>query len=301
MTSEMDLSTLMKSVVGHSPYPKKVTVKVLCTDPATTYVNDKKERRELMNTVVADSTKAVKCVVYDSKKFHRFATGSTIILRNIIRKPEGIAVTSATVIFPAAKTLDLPPIIEKEGIAILHPPPADVKSVAEALASPTKTRVSVRGKIVQEEATRYVTVKNEDNVKVKNIYLEDTTKKCKIALWRDLADQPVRPGDYVEVSDCITNTFRNEVSLSTTSKTAITKTECPEETVTVTVLLFCILKISYLIICCRIHYNNGSYLSFVITITVLQLNFYSGIFHWNDNSSIFVRYLLQKFYVCSHS
>lgn len=41
------------------------------------------------------------------------------------------------------------PSIEKEGIAILHPPPADVKSVAEALASPTKTRVSVRGKIVQ--------------------------------------------------------------------------------------------------------------------------------------------------------
>ncbi|WAR10463.1 hypothetical protein MAR_035539 [Mya arenaria] len=236
----MDLSTLMKSVVGHSPYPKKVTVKVLCTDPATTYVNDKKERRELMNTVVADSTKAVKCVVYDSKKSHRFATGSTIILRNIIRKPEGIAVTSATVIFPAAKTLDLPPSIEKEGIAILHPPPADVKSVAEALASPTKTRVSVRGKIVQEEATRYVTVKNEDNVKVKNIYLEDTTKKCKIALWRDLADQPVRPGDYVELSDCITNTFRNEVSLSTTSKTAITKTECPEETVTWEIESVCI-------------------------------------------------------------
>ncbi|XP_052813986.1 uncharacterized protein LOC128241041 [Mya arenaria] len=208
MTSEMDLSTLMKSVVGHSPYPKKVTVKVLCTDPATTYVNDKKERRELMNTVVADSTKALKCVVYDSKKSHRFATGSTIILRNIIRKPEGIAVTSATVIFPAAKTLDLPPSIEKEGIAILHPPPADVKSVAEALASPTKTRVSVRGKIVQEEATRYVTVKNEDNVKVKYIYLEDTTKKCKIALWRDLADQP--------------------------------KTECPEETVTWEIESVCI-------------------------------------------------------------
>ncbi|XP_048740571.2 uncharacterized protein LOC125654622 [Ostrea edulis] len=221
----------MKSVVGHSPYPKKVTVKVLYADPATTYFNDKKEKRELMNTVLADSTKAVKCVVYDSKKFHRFTPGKTIILRNIIRKPEGIDVTSATVIFPAAKSLSLPPSMEKEGIAILHPPPADVKSVVEALASPTKTKVSVRGKIVQEEATRFVTVKNEDNVKVKNIYLEDSTKKCKIALWRDLADQAIRPGDYVEVSDCITNTFRNEVSLSTTSRTAITKTECPEETV----------------------------------------------------------------------
>ena len=148
-SSEMDLSTLMKSVVGHSPYPKKVTVKVLCTDPPTTYVNEKKERRELINTVVADSTKAVKCVVYDSKKFHRFTAGTTIILRNIIRKPEGIAVTSATVIFPAAKSLNLPPCMETEGKAILHPPPADVKSMVDALASPTKTKVSVRGKIVQ--------------------------------------------------------------------------------------------------------------------------------------------------------
>lgn len=67
-----------------------------------------------------------------------------------------------------------------------------------------------------------VTVKNEENVKVKNIFLEDSTKKCKIALWRNLADQTIRPGDYVEVSDCITNTFRNEVSLSTTSRTTIT-------------------------------------------------------------------------------
>lgn len=95
----------MKAVVGHSPYPKKLTVKVLCSDPATTYINDKKEKRDLMNTVIADSSKVVKCVVYDAKK--------------------------------------------KEGMAILHPPPADVKTVEEALASPTKTKVSVRGKIIQ--------------------------------------------------------------------------------------------------------------------------------------------------------
>lgn len=145
----MDLASLMKSVVGNSPYPKKVTVKVLCTDPKTTYVNEKKERRELMNTVVADNSKPVKCVVYDPKKFHRFTPGNSIILRNIIRKPEGIAVTSATAIFPTGKEVEVPPQIQQEGINILHPPPADVKTVAEALASPTKTKVSVRGKIVQ--------------------------------------------------------------------------------------------------------------------------------------------------------
>lgn len=119
-SSDTDLATVMKAVVGHSSYPKKLTVKVLCSHPATTYIYDKKEKRELMNTVVADSSKVVKCVVYDAKKFHRFKAGTTIILRNIIRKPVGIAVTSATVIFPAPQTLNLPPYMEKEGMAILH-------------------------------------------------------------------------------------------------------------------------------------------------------------------------------------
>lgn len=141
-SSDTDLATIMKAVVGHSPYPKKLTVKVLCSDPATTYINDKKEKRELMNTVIADSSKVVKCVVYDAKKFHRFKAGTTIILRNIIRKPDGIAVTSATVIFPAPKR-------RKGWPFCIPPPPADVKTVEEALASPTKTKVSVRGKIIQ--------------------------------------------------------------------------------------------------------------------------------------------------------
>jgi hypothetical protein len=126
-----------------------MTVKVLCSDPPTTYFNDKKEQRELMNAVVADTSKAVKCVIYDAKKFHRFKADNTVILRNIIRKPDGIAVTSATVVFPAGNILSIPPDMEKEGRALLHPPPADVKNVEDALASPPKTKVSVRGKIVQ--------------------------------------------------------------------------------------------------------------------------------------------------------
>lgn len=85
-SSDTNLATIMKAVVGHSSYSKKLTVKVLCSDPATTYIYDKKEKREMMNTVVADSSKVVKCVVNDAKKFHRFKAGTTIILRNIIRK-----------------------------------------------------------------------------------------------------------------------------------------------------------------------------------------------------------------------
>lgn len=41
---------------------------------------------------------------------------------------------------------------------------------------------------LQEEAVRQVFVK-ENQVKVKNIFIEDTNEKCKVALWRDYADQ----------------------------------------------------------------------------------------------------------------
>ena len=67
-----------------------------------------------------------------------------------------------------------------------------------------------------EEATREV-----ERVKVKNMFIEDASSKCKVALWRNFADQDIRPGDYIHITDVVTNTFRNEVSLTTTSKTKL--------------------------------------------------------------------------------
>lgn len=68
------------------------------------------------------------------------------------------------------------------------------------------------------------------NVKnVKNIYIEDATSKCKLALWHSFAEKDIRPGEYVhitdvDITDVVINTFRNnEVSLPTTSKTKITE------------------------------------------------------------------------------
>lgn len=58
----------------------------------------------------------------------------------------------------------------------------------------------------------------ENQVNVKNIFIEDTTEKCKIALWRDYADQDIRPGDSNEITDVVVNTFRNNTSLTTTSR-----------------------------------------------------------------------------------
>lgn len=64
---------------------------------------------------------------------------------------------------------------------------------------------------------------------VKNIYIEDATSKYKVALWRSFAEKDIRPGDYVHITDVVINTFHNEVSFTTTSKTKITKTDCPPD------------------------------------------------------------------------
>lgn len=64
----------------------------------------------------------------------------------------------------------------------------------------------------------------EERVNVKNIYIEDATSKCKLALWHCFAEKDIGPGEYVHITDVAINTFRNnEVSLPTTSKAKITE------------------------------------------------------------------------------
>jgi hypothetical protein len=127
---------------------KKHKVKVVCHSDIVRYRNDKQEDRQLLNAVIADITQAVKCTIYDAQKFNRFIEGNSVIIRNCIKKPDSIVVTANTKVFPSGN-IDIPVAIEREGRAILFPPPARLASVAEALNSPPKVRVSVRGKIVQ--------------------------------------------------------------------------------------------------------------------------------------------------------
>lgn len=71
---------------GQVPYSKSIKVKVICKENEFAYKYDKGESRVLINCAVADSSKAVKCTVYDSTQFPRFKAGPSLILRNIIKK-----------------------------------------------------------------------------------------------------------------------------------------------------------------------------------------------------------------------
>lgn len=142
--------TVKELMQGNSqvPYTKSFKVLVVCKDPEKMYVNEAKEERFLINCVVADATKAVKCTVYDRTKFSRFQEGNTIIIRNVIKKTDNIVVTANSKVFPTGN-IEVPQDVVDEGRRLLHPPAAEVKTVAEAVSSPPRVRVSVQGKLTQ--------------------------------------------------------------------------------------------------------------------------------------------------------
>lgn len=110
---------------------------------------------------------------------------------------------------------------------MINPPPAEMLPLSQAIKSPIKKKVSVAGRVVQQDETYQVPVRGQQ-VPIRHIYLDDgSMSKCKVTLWRDLANQSLQPGDYIEVTNVVVNSFKNETSLSTTPVTSLKKSEIP--------------------------------------------------------------------------
>lgn len=108
---------------GQIPYTKSGKAKVIDTDLEHSYTNERNESGILKNCdIEADEGKAFLCVVYDQTKFPRFREGSSVILRNVIKKPDGVAVTSNTKVFPCAE-VSVPKHIVNQAKNLLAPPP----------------------------------------------------------------------------------------------------------------------------------------------------------------------------------
>ncbi|KAL4223318.1 DNA-directed RNA polymerase I complex subunit Rpa2 [Mactra antiquata] len=108
----------------------------------------------------------------------------------------------------------------EEGEQLVNPPAAVVKPIEQALRSPLKQRVSVAGRILQEEGIRTVYVKGTD-VNIRNIVIQDVSGKAKVCLWRDASNADARTGQYVKVTDVVVNNYKGELSLSTTQKACV--------------------------------------------------------------------------------
>ena len=60
-------------------------------------------------------------------------------------------------------------------------------------------------------------IRNED-VEIKVITIEDKSQKVKVTLWRESVKTEARSGDFVTITDEVTNHYKGETSLSTTTR-----------------------------------------------------------------------------------
>lgn len=88
---------------------------------------------------------------------------------------------------------------------------------------PKRALVSIKGRVISEEII--VQVRGTD-VQVRNVRVKDGTEEVKVALWRDQVDG-CKVGEFLEFFNLVTNSYMDEVSLSTTQRTKIQEQSLP--------------------------------------------------------------------------
>lgn len=100
------------------------------------------EKKEYKIIGVADSTGAIKCILYDKTKETTLQKGNSVILMNYIFKTE----PSESIII--TKNLEVGQELLDRAELIANPPPAVTIPIKKAKTSPVKTLVSIQGRVV---------------------------------------------------------------------------------------------------------------------------------------------------------
>lgn len=66
------------------------------------------------------------------------------------------------------------------------------------------------------------TVKSKGrDIQVKNISLKERGATCRVALWRECTSSEIGIGDFIEVTDVVTNKYKEEVYVSSTRSSIV--------------------------------------------------------------------------------
>ncbi|XP_056002815.1 uncharacterized protein LOC130049384, partial [Ostrea edulis] len=175
------------------------------------------EQRHSVVIGFADSTMAVKGVLYDTSKLNLVKDGTTVMLLNVIMKNDSaksIVITNSSKILKTGP-LEVPESLIKQGKAIACPPPADKVDIKSVQTSPVKTLVTLRGQVVSEEMERSVHVDAEDT-HIRTIKVKDNSGSCKVSLWRELTKQKTPVGSHITLTNVVVQVYNDEKSVSTT-------------------------------------------------------------------------------------
>lgn len=132
----------LKNSKSNKPYTLPLKARVGGVSGAMHYQVDGGEKKEYKIIGVADSTGAIKCILYERTKEKTLQKGNSVILMNYIFKTE----PSESIII--TKNLEVGQELLDRAELIANPPPAVTIPIKKAKTSPVKTLVSIQGRVV---------------------------------------------------------------------------------------------------------------------------------------------------------
>ena len=135
-----------------APYKKPITAVVYGISPICNYRKADGEERQMVTLGLADKHAAVKGILYDISKLSQIREGSTYFILNSITKKEptpSVVITKMTKICKTGSIADsVPEDLRQRASAFAHPPTAEIKTIAQAQASPSKVLSTVQGQVI---------------------------------------------------------------------------------------------------------------------------------------------------------
>ncbi|XP_052695214.1 uncharacterized protein LOC128173547 [Crassostrea angulata] len=171
----------------------------------------------------------VKVIGVGDKSTYTTADGECVVLSNYVYRADPHPTIVVTAVTRVMKTsaFAVPEDVKLTAKAIANPAPAKIITIHDAKKSPIKSL---------EEIIRTVQIRGTD-VQVRNVRVKDGTEEVKVALWRDQVDG-CKVGEFLEFSNLVTNSYMDDVSLSTTQRTKIQPCDAPPSMLTGTVIAY---------------------------------------------------------------
>lgn len=119
----------------------------------------------------------------------------------------------------AGPAVQVPESLKEKAVTIIMPP-SPTKTLKDAMSSPVREILTVQGQIIRDEAIKTVKVAQKDT-KIRALTLEENGQTMELTLWRDLSEQDLKIGQYIEVTHCLVSEWLRKKSLNSTRNTTI--------------------------------------------------------------------------------
>ncbi|XP_062600643.1 uncharacterized protein LOC134262282, partial [Saccostrea cucullata] len=212
------LSELRGACNQPTPYSASITVQVVKVGHSASFTDLNGQPGEILNFSIADETGAMLATLIDRTKHCKIVEGKTLHVRQFVVKNNKIAMSHRTSIMGRPR-LEIPEGITQTAIQLILPASPD-KKVVDAKEMPLRSILTVKGQVTKNEATKTVKVNGNDTT-IRTITLQDDGETIDVTLWREIAVEERRIGEFLRISHCLLNEWQGRKSLNSTRNTSI--------------------------------------------------------------------------------